>query len=216
MLPGKFQFYTVIETYKNHLKFIRNVTSLELIFGATDRLKKNQIGQTRQIVSNFDNGEVIIHSLYNAEKISNDVALVHIPQKLEFTEYIQPVKLSSNYLFNTFTNSPAVISGWGWVAESGKTAVQHLQYGYVTILDHNTCKSSYNKGLVAEGNMCLDNKQSGISSCHGDSGGPCVSTITGELIGVTSFVSVKGCAIAPSVYSRVAYYRDWIRTHTGI
>ncbi|KAL5291647.1 hypothetical protein ACFFRR_010821 [Megaselia abdita] len=194
---------------------IGEVESLLLIFGATDRQNPYEVGQARQNISNFDNGQVIIHPLYNPSKITNDVALVRLAQKLEFSDYIQPVKLPSNKVYNTFANSPAVISGWGKIADNG-TVVQYLQYGYVTILDLNSCMSSYNPGAVTQGNICLDNKKSGVSSCNGDSGGPCVSTITGELIGITSFGSSKGCEVLPSAYSRVTHFRDWIKYHTGI
>jgi secreted trypsin-like serine protease len=36
-------------------------------------------------------------------------------------------------------------------------------------------------------------------------------------VGVVSFVSSRGCESGyPSGYSRTAYYRDWIRTTTGV
>lgn len=193
----------------------REVQSLLLIFGATDRQDPYQLGQARQNISNFDDGQIIIHPLYNPSKIMNDVALVRLNQKLEFSEHIQPAKLPSNNAYQTFTNSPAVISGWGKIADNG-TVVRHLQYGYVTILDLNTCMTSYNPGVVTQGNICLDNKKAGVSSCNGDSGGPLVSCVTGELIGVTSFGSSRGCEYSPSAYSRVTYFRDWIKYHTGV
>lgn len=210
------------ESYFKELKFLdcfvqisSEVQSLLLYFGATDRLNAYETGQARQNISKIDDGQIIIHPLYNPSKITNDVALVRLPQKLEFSDYIQPVKLPSDSVYNTFTNSPAVISGWGKIADNG-TVVQHLQYGYVNILDLNTCMSSYNPGLVTQGNICLNNKEAGVSSCNGDSGGPCVSTITGELIGVTSFGSSRGCEYAPSAYTRVTHFRDWIKYHTGV
>lgn len=206
------------EEKKNNLKIFLNseIHSLLLIFGATDRQDPYQVGQSRQNISHFEDGQIIVHPLYNPSKISNDVALVRLPQKLEFSEFIKPVKLPSNNSFQTFANSPAVLSGWGKVTDSG-SVVQHLQYGYVTILDLNKCKSIYNPGLVTEGNICLDTENSGVSSCGGDSGGPLVSTVTGELIGVTSFGSSAGCEHgAPAGYSSVNFFRDWIKYHTDL
>lgn len=187
-----------------------------MIFGATDRLNPYQEGQSRQNISNIDDDKVIVHPLYNPAKITNDLALIRLPQKLEFSEHIKPVKLPSNKSYNTFANSPAVLSGWGKTANNG-SVVQHLQYGYVTILDLNECMSRYNPGIVTQGNICLDVAKSGVSSCNGDSGGPLLSTVTGELIGVTSFGSAAGCEHgAPTGYSRVTYFRDWIKFHTGL
>lgn len=174
------------------------------------------MGQSRQNISSFGAGQIIVHPLYNPSTIKNDVALVRLPQKLEFSEYIQPVELPSKNSFATFANSPAVLSGWGKTANNG-SVVRHLQYGYVTILDLNQCKASYNVGLVSDGNICLDVEKSGVSSCGGDSGGPLFSTILGKLIGVTSFGSSRGCEHgAPAGYSSVIYFRDWIQYHTGI
>ncbi|KAL5291649.1 hypothetical protein ACFFRR_010822 [Megaselia abdita] len=195
---------------------VGEIDSLLLIFGAIDRQNPYEVGQSRQNISKFEDGQIIVHPLYNPSKISNDVALVRLPQKLEFSDYIQPVKLPSSNRYATFTNSPAVLSGWGKIADNG-TVVQHLQYGYVTILDLNECKSIYNPGLVTDGNICLDVEKSGVSSCGGDSGGPLFSTVSGHLIGVTSFGSSAGCEHgAPAGYSSVVYFRDWIQYHTGL
>lgn len=187
-----------------------------LIFRGTDRNNAHQEGQVRQNISNANDGRFVVHPLYNETDITNDVGLIHLPQKLQFNEYIKPVKLASNEFFNSYTNSPAVISGWGRIVDGGPSQ-QHLQYGYVTIMDLNACISAYaNEPVrVTQGNICFDPK-GGVSSCQGDSGGPCVSTITGELIGFTSFGHYKGCVYGPSVYSRITYYRDWIKQHTGI
>ena len=54
---------------------------------------------------------------------------------------------------------------------------------------------------------------------QGDSGGALVVQNGGSYtqIGVVSFVSSAGCASGyPSGYARVSYFRDWIRTNTGV
>lgn len=178
-------------------------------------MNPRQEGQVRQTISKISD-EIIIHPLYNASTNINNVALIRLTQKLVFSDYIQPVKLPSNKLFNTFTNSPVIVSGWGSI-DDNEDIVPYLQYGYATVLDLNKCISSYDPERINQGNICLDNKQpGGASSCNGDSGGPCVSTVTGELIGISSFVPVDGCDVSPSVYSRVTYFRDWIKDQTGI
>lgn len=156
-----------------------------------------------------------MHPLYNPYEITNDVALVRLNQKLEFSDYIKPAKLPENGRFATYDNSPAVLSGWGKTQDSG-SVVQFLQYGYVTILDLNTCMQFYQTEEYDDGNICLDVEKSGVSSCNGDSGGPLVSTVTGELIGVTSFGTSTCEKGYPTGYSRVSHFRKWIRFHTGI
>lgn len=186
-----------------------------LIFGATDRLDPYQTGSSRQNITNV-NSQIIVHPLYNPTEITNDVALVRVNQKLEFSDYIQPAKLPSNNRFQSFANAPAVLSGWGKIKDLG-SVVQNLQYGYVTILDLNECMAYYNIKNYDQGNICLNTKESKVSSCSGDSGGPLVSTQTGELIGVTSFGNILGCTRgSPTGYSRVTHFREWIKYHTGL
>ena len=53
---------------------------------------------------------------------------------------------------------------------------------------------------------------------QGDSGGPLVCKVNGryELVGATSF-GTQGCKTDdPAVYTRMAYFRDWIKTKTGL
>ncbi len=57
-----------------------------------------------------------------------------------------------------------------------------------------------------------------LFSFQGDAGGPLVCRVNGhyELVGVTSWVP-KGCLIDyPAVYSRIAFFREWIKEKTGL
>ena len=131
--------------------------------------------------------------MYNPNNLSNDIALIRLPQKAEFNDYVKPAKLPSELNeFQTYTRAPAVISGWGKTKNAG-TVVSTLQYGKVEILDLNACMNHYLPGLVTLGNICLDTKSSGVSSCNGDSGGPLVLQKTWKQVGLTSFGDVHGC-----------------------
>lgn len=51
-------------------------------------------------------------------------------------------------------------------------------------------------------------------SCFGDSGGPLqmfLDQFTAHIVGIVSF-SI-GCGYLPGVYTRVAYYTEWIASH---
>ena len=55
-------------------------------------------------------------------------------------------------------------------------------------------------------------------SLQGDSGGPLVCKVgtSWQLVGVTSF-GIAGCGThKPSVYTRIAYFKDWVEATTGI
>ena len=50
---------------------------------------------------------------------------------------------------------------------------------------------------------------------QGDSGGPL--TYNGVQVGLTSFGSSLGCeAGQPDAFTRISYFRDWIREKTGV
>ena len=58
-----------------------------------------------------------------------------------------------------------------------------------------------------------------ISPSHqiqGDSGGP-LTCAEGHLVGITSFGAAAGCEAGyPDAFTRVSYFRDWIREKTGV
>ncbi|GFU43661.1 chymotrypsin-like elastase family member 2A [Nephila pilipes] len=75
----------------------------------------------------------------------------------------------------------------------------------ITITDRHICANSY--------------RPTGV--CYGDSGGPAVydDPISGKpvAIGVASFISFVGCGrpLAPSVYTRIVSYIDWLTETVG-
>lgn len=74
------------------------------------------------------------------------------------------------------------------------------------------------RALDEHSQLCTDARECGVGSCAGDSGGPLVIVGNGAPIvqaGVLSF-SVGGCGALPDVYTRTAYYSEWIkRTSRG-
>lgn len=54
----------------------------------------------------------------------------------------------------------------------------------------------------------------GADACQGDSGGPVV--FRGKLVGVISFGLDCELSNAPSIYTVVSNYLQWIQDHTGI
>merc|ERR1719341_2213853 len=74
------------------------------------------------------------------------------------------------------------------------------------------------KYLVSPERICYSNVE-GQNACVGDAGGPLVftyhdeekKTYTQRLIGISSF-AITPCEVkAPSIYTRVSKYLDWIR-----
>ncbi|XP_064214449.1 chymotrypsin BI-like [Tribolium castaneum] len=71
---------------------------------------------------------------------------------------------------------------------------------------------------TSAGNVCAQGKNY-ESTCSGDSGGPMVtgSGSSALHVGIVSFGSSKGCDKGyPTVYTRTAAYRAWIREHANV
>jgi trypsin len=106
---------------------------------------------------------------------------------------------------------PALISGWGDLAEGAGLYPDQLYAAQISMLSDADC-GSYGPGFVAATMVCAGVVGGGIDTCQGDSGGPLVvqafqrgkAVNTVRLVGDTSFG--LGCARAgfPGVYGRLA------------
>ena len=90
-----------------------------------------------------------------------------------------------------------------------------MQYAEVNVYTADQCKA-FNNENVKDEHIC--GFLPGVrGACTGDSGGPLATTVNSVrvLLGVASFVTVSNneCLTSmPSVYTSIAYYRQWIDT----
>ena len=61
---------------------------------------------------------VVVHPSYSATGTHNDIALVHLQQEVEWSDFVQPACLP-NPGPDTFTGMQATVAGWGNTQESG-------------------------------------------------------------------------------------------------
>lgn len=86
-----------------------------------------------------------------------------------------------------------------------------------TLLNWNREKDLlvFRNGINA-GQYCAYDPQARNDSCQGDSGGPLqvfrIDSNTTQVIGIVSFGIGCGTTL-PSIYTRVAYYYDWISSY---
>lgn len=87
-----------------------------------------------------------------------------------------------------------------------------------TLIEHNrkASQSALRYG-IHKGQYCAyDLSSVGANSCAGDSGGPLhvfrSDKAIATVIGIISWGFNCGLTSFPSVYTRVAYYKDWIET----
>jgi Trypsin len=106
---------------------------------------------------------------------------------------------------------PALISGWGDLAEGAGLSPDQLYAAQISILSNSDC-GNYGTEFVSSTMLCAGVAAGGIDTCQGDSGGPLVvqafqrgkAVNTVRLVGDTSFG--LGCARAgfPGIYGRLA------------
>ncbi|XP_071516904.1 brachyurin-like [Panulirus ornatus] len=151
----------------------------------------------------------VTHQYWDPYWLTNDIALIRLPERVAFNAYIQPVKLPS---FNVSTSIIATPTGWGRTSDNGDGISDVLREVDVYTINNADCNAVY--GIITEGNICIDGS-GGRGTCNGDSGGPL--NYNGVTLGITSFGSAGGCQLGyPNAFTRVHHYLDWIEAYTGI
>ncbi|XP_055625898.1 collagenase-like [Toxorhynchites rutilus septentrionalis] len=157
--------------------------------------------------------EFIRHEDYNAGSASNDIAVIKLPEKVTFTDNIQPVKLASDK--DSFARQKVIVSGFGQQKDGGNVA-QNLQYAELEVITNTQCMLVYGPLAIKSSSICARGPN-GESACHGDSGGPLVLEQDKTQVGVVSFGHLVGCEKSiPVVYARVTEFREWIKEKTGV
>lgn len=138
---------------------------------------------------------------------------------LEFNEAVQPIKLPAK---NAQPTGTVVLSGWGSVSTSNYPSYPDiLQTTSLKALSFNECANRLiglmgsSEPLDKESNVCTGAMSDNEGACSGDSGGP---LIQGDvLVGVVSWGMVPcGHYDAPSVFTKVSNFIDFINEHTGL
>ncbi|XP_042637226.1 ovochymase-1 [Orycteropus afer afer] len=105
-------------------------------------------------------------------------------------------------------------AGWGTTEPHRGETSKIIQQAKVPLISIASCRSYW--GLdIKNTNIC--GGAAGSSSCMGDSGGPlqCAEDGQYKLIGIVSWGSSNCHPSAPSVFTRISAYRDWITSVTG-
>nr|AYV99589.1 venom polypeptide [Dolopus genitalis] len=185
-----------------------------LYLGATNVIKTRETGR---IFVNVKKNSFIVHEDYNDEYVKNDIALIKLPNKINFNKYIKTINLPRLKQRNTkFLGRVGWISGWG-MTEKGDNQPDVLQFAKTKILPDSVCESELDFEQDTE--ICVDGSK-GISNCEGDSGGPfAIDEKDGSrtLIGLVSYSGSDKCGFAgPVVHTRITAFLDWIAKNGGI
>ncbi|XP_065336417.1 trypsin-1-like [Cloeon dipterum] len=158
---------------------------------------------------------IIMHESYDPiDSWNNDIAILEVSPAFVFSDNVQPITLP-NQGDAPAVGSPATVIGWGRISNGGALS-DVLKEVVIEVRDQALCQGVYNDiGYdVYDGQICADVPEGNLGSCNGDSGGPLL--VDGVVVGLVSWAN--GCATPgyPTVYNRVAYYRDWITQQTGV
>merc|ERR1712012_505853 len=162
------------------------------------------------------------HPEWDSNSLYADIALVHLPEKVAFSEFIRPSCLppasDANEQYVGQLTTPV---GWGKNADNAGGITPDLNMvSDLPVINPEACADYYGS-IIYSGIMCIDSA-GGKGVCNGDSGGTlnirqCEGGNKWTQVGVTSFVSSAGCESGnPHGFSRVAEHLEWIETVTGL
>jgi hypothetical protein len=153
----------------------------------------------------------LVHPRYNASNLVNDIGLIFLHKPIND---IPISKLSKQNAELLKADKSLYIMGWG----EDQNGLAPEIFAYYAILEDYTSKASKyfkknfnNETMIAAGKYRSDERLF-TGGCSGDSGGPLLSFSAKSfyVVGVTSY-GVEDCnENVPTVFTRVAYYSDWI------
>ncbi|XP_063985533.1 CLIP domain-containing serine protease B4-like isoform X1 [Diachasmimorpha longicaudata] len=161
--------------------------------------------------------EIHFHSEYTESVSQNDIGLIRVDSPIDLTPInVRPICLPIGDTA-TYHHTKFIVTGWG-DTETGTRSPDLLQ-AKLTAVSNEQCTKAYEKNTkIWYKQLCAQGHQ---FSCLGDSGGPLQApaiynrtSIKFVQYGIVSF-GTRNCKTPgyPSVYTRVAYYTDWILDH---
>ncbi|XP_017493654.1 PREDICTED: venom protease-like, partial [Rhagoletis zephyria] len=172
----------------------------------------------------------IVHEQYNERYVVNDIGLVKLRAAAPntgkgilhlFTSYIGPICLPDGERFEqNFVGMNPFVAGWGAVKFQGPSS-NVLRDVQVPIVNQQSCEQSYSSVFqhiaFTDRFICAGNSY--VDACQGDSGGPLMMPMLENgayhyyILGLVSYGYECARAGFPGVYTRVASYLPWIRSH---
>ena len=159
--------------------------------------------------------KIIQHENYqsSAKNLLNDIALIRLAQKVNFTEFIRPICLHQQ---KSDENLKFRVAGWGTL--NGRSKNQRKSVASLIGVDKSKCQETYPHTKLENYQICAA-FESGKEKCFGDTGGPLMAlseTSKGSyyyIVGINSFGI--GCFVdgEPDIYTKVDSYLDWIHSH---
>ncbi|XP_054941132.1 chymotrypsinogen A-like [Physeter macrocephalus] len=156
---------------------------------------------------------VYTHPSFTQFPPNDDLCLLQLENPVELGKFVSPICLpGKDDKINVL--SKCMTAGWGITEPHQDEFPKTVQQAKVPLISSTSCRSYW--GLdIKNTNIC--GGAAGSSSCMGDSGGPlqCAQDGQYKLIGIVSWGSSNCHPAAPTVFTRISAYRDWITSVTG-
>ncbi|XP_068709846.1 MAM and LDL-receptor class A domain-containing protein 1-like isoform X3 [Montipora foliosa] len=161
------------------------------------------------------------HPSYNRpSRLNNDIALIQLMSNVSLSNRVNPICLPNNDS-DILTGSKCFITGWGKIEHPGSSH-HTLQQAMMPPIDQAECRRKIQAtgGIVTltPQMLCAGVKNTILSGCHGDSGGPYVclnaDQKTYTLHGAVSWGSPTcNSSQLYTVFARVTQFLPWIKQH---
>ncbi|XP_050356082.1 uncharacterized protein LOC126777173 [Nymphalis io] len=185
--------------------------------------RENPAFLSARVGSSFYNGggevipilEVYFYPGYNPKNLKDNLCLLRLTRHLKFKrrqKNIKKIDFDRNE-FKLPLNTPGItVVGWGAREHSsiiGNPWKNKLSEAVLDFYPLRECQEVYSRQYVSKKNFCAGFFSRGGGACNRDVGGPGI--LYGKLLGVISFGSpVCGMPDAPTVFTKLGYYSDWI------
>lgn len=165
---------------------------------------------------------IIIHPKFNPEKMTNDLALLRMSKKAEYTEFVSPIclPLQKGQQYLGYANTTAEITGWGENKSAPRSRTKtKARVKIQNLIDCvNAISRSGGYGYIYSSFLQTCAMGDGKAACKLDTGAPLMiqdtknKITTYYLIGVFSSVE-DTCELrnSPNIYTRVHPQIDWIK-----
>ncbi|KAJ3652935.1 hypothetical protein Zmor_018858 [Zophobas morio] len=162
--------------------------------------------------------DYVVHNNYDNTTLTNDIGLVHLNSSLSLSDTVQAIALAEDELAS---GSEVTVIGWGSTGDDDHSEnYTVLRYITVNTIDNEECVAAYGPDVVQPSVVCTNPGTPVKNPCRSDGGDPAVVNADTDPVHVAifSFLSTYGCEDPdfPAGFTRTAYYRDWIKTVTGV
>lgn len=156
---------------------------------------------------------IIIHPKYSPEHFESDIALVKIPEPVEYSKEVKPIQLPRTCDSNEKIHVIAVGHGPN---KSNKEFSDILRWAPLETIPRKKCTNAYPIFLLSQGMICA--KSFGKQSiCKNDNGGALLRRKDKTLIGIAQYMNENiGALGLPQTFTNITPYLSWISHYTGL